>query len=154
VWGIVGAAVVGFLMVRNVLSQPASTTLDGAKLVSSLAWFGVVYGTLDGLFLSVMPVMATWQLASHLGWTRGWLGQAAVGLLALGASALITTAYHLGYPEFRGIGVMMPVLGNSIMSLGYVVTGNPLAAVASHVVMHLAAVLHGMETTIQLPPHY
>jgi len=30
---------------------------------------------------------------------------------------------------------------------------NPLAAVATHVAMQLMAVFHGMETTLQLPPH-
>jgi hypothetical protein len=40
------------------------------------------------------------------------------------------------------------------MSLGMVVTGNPIAAVGSHVVMHTAAVLYGPATTAQLPPHY
>jgi hypothetical protein len=40
------------------------------------------------------------------------------------------------------------------MSLAYIVTGNPIAAVISHVAMHIAAVLHGVETVMQLPPHY
>jgi hypothetical protein len=40
------------------------------------------------------------------------------------------------------------------MSLSMLVTGNPIAAVGSHVAMHTAAVLHGPATTIQLPPHY
>ena len=63
-------------------------------------------------------------------------------------------AYHLGYPEFRGSEVALPILGNDIMSLGTILTANPLTAALSHAAMHVAAVLHGMEATIQLPPHY
>jgi hypothetical protein len=74
-----------------------------------------------------------------------------VGLLG---SSFVAAAYHLGYPEFRGSEVVMPILGNDIMSLGTILTGNPLTAALSHAAMHVAAVLHGMEATIQLPPHY
>ena len=40
------------------------------------------------------------------------------------------------------------------MTLGYLVTNNPLAAVVSHIVMHIAAVLRGPASVVQLPPHY
>jgi hypothetical protein len=40
------------------------------------------------------------------------------------------------------------------MSLGYILTNNPIAAVFSHIAMHTAGVLHGKATVIQLPPHY
>jgi hypothetical protein len=40
------------------------------------------------------------------------------------------------------------------MSLGYLITANPIAAIASHIAMHVAGILHGPETTAQLPPHY
>jgi len=66
----------------------------------------------------------------------------------------VTTAYHVGYPEFRGSEVGMPILGNDLMSLGMILTRNPLTAMLSHAVMHVAAVIRGMEGTIQLPPHY
>jgi hypothetical protein len=46
------------------------------------------------------------------------------------------------------------VIGNVIITSSYLLTGSPLAAVVTHVIMHVAAVLHGMETTLQLPPHY
>lgn len=49
--------------------------------------------------------------------------------------------------------VLAPVFGNGVMSLGYLVTGNPLAAVLSHIAMHIAGVLHGPASTMQLPPH-
>lgn len=62
--------------------------------------------------------------------------------------------YHVGYPEFRGPQVIIVVLGVGVMSLAYIVTGNPTVAIISHVVMHVAAVLHGAESVSQLPPHY
>ena len=76
------------------------------------------------------------------------------GLVALVASAYVTAAYHLGYPEFRSKRVLLPVAGNTIITFGMLVTGNPLAAIVSHAIMHIAAVIHGAEATVQLPPHY
>ncbi len=153
-WGVVGAVIFGAFVVRNVLSQPAYPQPQGLELAFDLVWFGLVYGALDALLLSVMPVLATWQAFSSLGWTANWPGRLAVGAAALAASLLVTAAYHLGYPEFRGPGVSAPVFGNSAMSLGYLLTTNPIAAVFSHIAMHVSAVLHGLETTAQLPPHY
>jgi hypothetical protein len=67
---------------------------------------------------------------------------------------LVTAAYYLGYPEYQGTAIAAPVIGNGIMSLGYLITTNPLASVLSHVAMHVAGVLHGPATVLQLPPHY
>jgi hypothetical protein len=153
-WGVVGAAIAGAFVVRNVLSQPAFPRPQGLELAFDLVWFGVIYGTLDALLLSIMPVLATWQAFSGLGWTGTWPGRLAAGAAAIVASLLVTAAYHLGYPEFRGPSVAAPVFGNGVISLGYLLTTNPIAAIASHVAMHVSAVLHGLETTAQLPPHY
>ena len=49
---------------------------------------------------------------------------------------------------------MGPSIGNGVMSLGYILTANPLTAVLSHIAMHIAGVLHGPASVIQLPPHY
>ena len=46
------------------------------------------------------------------------------------------------------------MIGVGTMSLAYLVSGNPLAAVLSHMAMHIAAVLQGADSVIQLPPHY
>lgn len=154
VWGLVAAVVVGAMLVKNVLSQPASPRSQGARLGFDLLWSGVVYGSLDALLLSVMPVLATWEAASGLGWTSSVIGQIGTGVIALGASSLVTAAYHVGYPEFRASKVLLVVLGNGIISLAYILTFSPLAALGSHAAMHVAAVLHGPEATLQLPPHY
>jgi hypothetical protein len=153
-WGLIAAVLAGAFVVANVWSQPASPMPQGLELVFDLLWLGVVYGTVDALLLSVFPVLATWQALSMLGWTKHWYGKVVVGILALAASMLVTTTYHLGYPEIQGPQVVYPLIGNSVMSLAYLLTMNPLSAVLSHIAMHVAAVLHGINTTLQLPPHY
>jgi hypothetical protein len=155
IWGLVGAALVGAFTVRNILSQPASPSSQGLTLAFDIAWLGVVYGALDALLLSVLPVLATWQAFSALGWTQSLVGKIFVGAIALIASLFVTIAFHLGYPEFRVAGGLMgPSIGNGVMSLGYILTNNPIAAVFSHIAMHIAGVLHGPATVMQLPPHY
>jgi hypothetical protein len=153
-WGLAAAVIAGAFVVNNILNQPASPTPVGAELVGALLWFGVVYGAVDALLLSILPMLATWQALSALGWTRHWSGRIITGILALVASMVVTMAYHLGFPEYRNPSLMGPVVGNSVMSLASLVSMSPIGAVFSHIAMHIAAVLHGIETTVQLPPHY
>ena len=47
-----------------------------------------------------------------------------------------------------------PIIGNTINTLAYVLANNPIASLISHITMHIGAVFHGAETTVQLPPHY
>ena len=65
----------------------------------------------------------------------------------------MTVAYHLGFPEFRGAAVWQPVIGNTVFTLAYLVSGSPAAPVVAHVAMHVAAVLHAFGTSVPLPPH-
>jgi hypothetical protein len=154
-WGLVAAVLIGAFLVRNVLSQPASPHSQGLSLVFDIVWLGIVYGALDALFLSVLPVLATWQAFAAIGWTQTLAGKILVGCIALVVSLIVTAAYHLGYPEYRtASGAMGPSIGNGLMSLGYILTNNPVSAVFSHIAMHIAGVLQGPGTVIQLPPHY
>ena len=73
--------------------------------------------------------------------------------VALLASLGVAAAYHLGFAEFRGPSLAGPLIGNGIITLSYLLTGSPVAPILAHVIMHAAAVFHGMETTAQLPPH-
>jgi hypothetical protein len=154
VWGLVGAVLLTLFTVKNILSQPASPRPEGFPLVFDLLWSGAAYGLMDALLLTVLPVLATWQAFTLLDWTTNWQGKILVGIIAVLTSVLVTAAYHLGYPEYRGTGLFGPVIGNTAMTLGYLITNNPLAAVFSHMAMHIAAVLHGSASVIQLPPHY
>jgi hypothetical protein len=119
----------------------------------ALGWAGLAYGVIDGPLLNVFPVLAV-QGASFFDPKPPLQSRLVLGLLALVASLAITVIYHLGYSESQGVAITSVMIGNAIITLTYLLTGSPLAAVATHVVMHMAAVLHDMETTLQLPPHY
>ena len=153
-WGLLGAVAAGAFVVNNVLNQPVSAAPTGVELFGAILWLGVIYGTIDALLLSVLPMLATWQALSALGWTTSWPGRVASGAVALAASLVVAAVYHLGYPEYRNPSVVGPVIGNGVMSLASLLTLNPIAAVGAHIAMHITAVLHGIETTVQLPPHY
>lgn len=150
--GLVAGAVAGALLVRSVLTQPASAAPEGLALAGSLAWLGIAYGGADALLLTVIPVMALYgtrppeslrQPGPRLGWA----------LVALAGSLAVTAAYHLGFAEYRGPALVAPLVGNAIVTLAYLASGSLLAPLVAHVLMHAAAVLHGLETTVQLPPH-
>jgi hypothetical protein len=152
--GLIGAVLLAMFTVKNVLSQPASARSAGFLLAFDLLWSGVFYGLADALLLSVLPVLATWQAFTLLNWTNNVPGKILVGVIAVIASLLVTVAYHFGYPEYRGGGLVGPSIGNTVMTLGYLLTNNPLAAIFSHIAMHIAGILHGPASVMQLPPHY
>jgi hypothetical protein len=154
IWGLVGAILLAAFTIKNILSQPASARAQGFALGFDLLWSGAIYGLVDALLLSVLPVLATWQAFSLLNWTTNWPGKLLVGMLAILASLFVTVAYHLGYPEYRGRELFGPVIGNTTITLGYLITTNPLAAILSHIAMHIAGVLRGPASVVQLPPHY
>ena len=90
---------------------------------------------------------------AHLLWVLA-AGGVRVMVSALATSLFVTAAYHWGYMEFRGPAPVAPLLGNALITVGYLLTTNLMTPVIAHMAMHIAAVLHGMETTVQLPPHY
>lgn len=155
-WGLLGVAIAGPLLImllaqgRRAQSQilaPAPRP-QGLRLVGVLLWEGVVYGTAEGLLLSVLPVLVTWQMLSALGWTQTWIGVVFTGVFAIVASLLVIVVHHLGYREFRGPQIAGAMMSCGILSLAYLLTANPLAAIGGHIIMHMGAVLQG----IALPP--
>ena len=154
VWGLLMGLLTSLILIRHVRTQPVSRQTYGTELLFDLTWAGLVYGIVDALFLNVMPVVASWIGASQFEWTATLIGKIGVGVLGLMASLLVTLAYHVGYPEFRNRRVGQVLVGNGVMTLAFLLSGNPLGSLISHPAMHIAAVLHGAETTIQLPPHY
>jgi hypothetical protein len=48
----------------------------------------------------------------------------------------------------------MVIIGVSVQSLAYLLTRSPLTPVIGHIAMHIAAVLYGINSVSQLPPHY
>jgi hypothetical protein len=65
---------------------------------------------------------------------------------------VITGAYHLGYEQFREDGIGPPEIGNTIISVPMLATGNPLGSIAAHASMHVTADIHAYETDVFLPP--
>jgi hypothetical protein len=150
--GLVTGLVLGMVLVRGVTMQPSSTVASGGGLVTGIVWFGLIYGMVDAVLLSVIPVHAFTESASD---GRAGAGRKALrAAWAMAASLLVTALYHLGFAEFRGPALLQPLIGNAIVTAGYLASRNPLTPIASHVIMHVAAVVHGMESTTQLPPHY
>lgn len=149
--GLLGAAVFGFYVVQNVLGQPGSEAPGGLDFAWALLWFGAVYGLVDALFLNVLPVLFVGAIGNA---QSSRAGLALRGLLGIVASAIIAGAYHFGFAEFRGLSLLAPVFGNSLLTLSFVLTRSPLAPIGAHIAMHVAGVLHGMESVVQLPPHY
>lgn len=141
-------------LVRHVLSQPATRQHAGIMLAFDIGWTGLIYGLMDALLLNVMPVMVMQAGLAEFNWASTLIGKIGSGVFAMLASLLITLTYHLGYPEFRNKKIFKVLVGNSIMTLAVLIAGNPLGALLSHPAMHIAAVLRGPETTIQIPPHY
>jgi len=151
--GFIALILIGALLVWNVWSQPYTRKNKDNMFFTDILWLGLAYGVTDGLLLNVMPVIAANGIVilnpdSVIG------DKILLGIIGIVASIVVTLFYHLGYKEFRNRSVLKVLLGNAIMTFAFVISGNPLAAVLSHVTMHVAAVLRGPQTTIQLPPHY
>jgi hypothetical protein len=128
--------------------------MEGAALAWAVAWLGVVYGVVDALLLTVMPVYAAWSFGLARRWPASWPGRLLAGALALAASLAVTAAYHLGFPEFRGPQLVQPLIGNAVFTLCYLLSANAAAPVVAHVALHLAAAVHAYGTSIPLPPHH
>lgn len=153
-WGLLGAVVAAVFVLKNVFSQPSSMRNRGIALLSDILWPGFAYGLIDALLLSVLPILAVKLAFAPAAWATSWSGKVAIGVIALLASLVVTSIYHLGYPEFRGKKLLWPNVGNGVLSLAFLLTMNPLAAILPHIAMHIAAMIHGRETTGQVPPHY
>jgi hypothetical protein len=153
-WGILAGGLLSAYLVKTVRAQPATRNSDGAVLAFDMAWVGLVYGAVDALFLNIMPIIAIRIGAAQFAWATTLAGKIGVGFIALITSLVVTLTYHLGYHEFRNKSVFMVLLGNSLITLAFLLSGNPLGSLISHTAMHLVAVWQGPETTIHLPPHY
>jgi hypothetical protein len=152
--GLTAGVVAGAVAVQFVLSGSGSPRPEGMELVWAVLWTGVVYGVVDALLLTVMPIFAVWSIGFEVGWSSSWPGRIATGFLALLASVLVTAAYHVGFPEFQSPQLVQPLIGNTLFSLAYLLTASPMAPILAHVAMHIAAVVHAHGTSIPLPPHY
>jgi hypothetical protein len=144
-WGLLGAVVTGAILVGAVSRAPIAHPGSHHLGPGEGAWEGLVYGAAEGLLLSVLPVLVAWQGIDH---TSG-RSDVVAGVAALGASAVVIVVHHLGYREFRNRRIVQALFACLILSIGYLLTGSPIAAIGGHIVLHLAMLRRGME----LPPH-
>ena len=150
-WGVLLGLILGAFMVQNVLSRPETERFSGAYLAWLIFWRGLVYGAIDGLLLSSFPWIVTWRAFDV---SRKPLGKKiAFGFLAWGFILVVTTAYHLGYSDFRSKKIIQPNIGNTIISLPTLLSGNPLGSPITHAIMHMTAIIHCPKTELFLPPH-
>ena len=150
-WGILLGAIFAVIMVKNVLSRPATAQFPGGYLVWAVVWRGLIYGAIDGLLLTVFPWIVTWRVF-HVE-PRPLLGKIVFGLLAWVLILVTTTAYHAGYSDFRSPKMIQANIGNTIMSVPTLLSANPVATPITHAAMHISAVIHSPHTELFLPPH-
>ena len=151
-WGILGAVAATALVAPLVHRLPSGPRPEGSYLVGRLLWEGVVYGTAEGILLATLPVLAVWQAADALGWLdTGWV-KAASGALAVTGALIVIAVHHLGYREFRAKTARKQLLGAlvgcGIQALAFLLTGNVLAPILAHIVLHMQLTLRGTE----MPP--
>jgi hypothetical protein len=133
------------------LSEPATERFTGTYLAWLIFWRGLVYGVIDGLLLSSFPWVVTWRAFDV---RKKPLGKKiAFGFLAWFFILVVTTAYHLGYADFRSRKIIQPNIGNTIISVPTLVTANPIGSPITHAIMHITAVIHSPKTELFLPPH-
>jgi hypothetical protein len=148
--GLVGGALFSAFSVFNVMASPASAAATGWRLAVDMLWSGGVYSLLDALLLSIIPVLAVSRAFASLGWEKRRVGLWAA---ALGASAFVTALYHVGFAEYGVYDILGAVVGNCIMTLGFLVTGSALTPMVAHLVLHGAGLLRGPTSMSVLPPH-
>lgn len=148
--GIVAGAILTLMIYRT---EDSTARPDGIELAAAIVWRGVVYGAVDGLLLSVFPILVVFAAFAGTKLRERARGTVVVALIALTASLAMTAVYHAGYSDFRGGKLRQPVAGDVVWSAPTLLTLNPVGAPIAHAAMHTAAVLHSYETDTFLPPH-
>lgn len=148
--GIVGAVLAAGLLTMLLNRRRVAEVRSRPITATTVGWDGLVYGAAEGLLLSVLPVVVTWQMMTSNGWGDGWRGVTA-GVLSVVASIAVIVVHHLGYPDFRGSRAKLgqAVLGCGVLSIAYLLTASVIAPIVAHAALHVVMVRKGME----LPPH-
>ena len=153
-WGLalVVGIVTGAVMIPLVRRLPSKSHAHGVALGEQIVWEALVYGIAEALLLATLPVLAAWQAAADLGWTDGGWAKVGAGALAVTASLFVILVHHLGYVEFRQRGAGRLLLGAlvscGLQAVAFLATGNVLAPVVAHVVLHTELAFRGVE----MPP--
>jgi hypothetical protein len=150
---VLGLAVAAVMVAVVLRTEAATARPDGIELIGAVAWRGILYGVMDGLLLSVFPILVVFAAFAGTRLHRSLSGRIAVGAIALMASLAMTAVYHAGYSDFRSEKMSKPLTGDVIWSVPTLVTLNPIGSPVAHAGLHTAAVLHSYETDTFLPPH-
>lgn len=151
-WSLAVGALAGIGVTAIVFSSAGTDHTDGWRWWFEIGWRGLVYGSVDALTMFVFPAAVAYLVmrGDRTGAKRkiGYAG------LVLALSLLVSTSYHLGYPEYRDADLRSPLIGTVMADSPAVLTGNPLGAFLTHVPAHLSAVVHQNEggPTQMLPP--
>ena len=153
VWGILGGLVAAGVVTPLVRRLPSGRPRpEGSQLVGRLLWEGVVYGFAEAVLLATLPVLAVWQATEALGWTDTTWAKVGSGALAVVGALFVILVHHLGYREFRARAhrkmLSGALVGCGIQALAFLLTGNVLAPIVAHIVLHAQLTLRGIE----MPP--
>jgi hypothetical protein len=147
-WGIAAAMLVPLVLIVPIRRRPVEERSTETSPAVALLWESVVYGIAEGVLLSTLPVLITWQMIHGLGWS-GTAGTVALWTLPIVASLAVIVVHHLGYWEYRNRELRSISLGCGLLSLAYLLTGSPIAPTLGHILLHGAVLRHGEA----LPPH-
>jgi hypothetical protein len=137
---LVVGVVAGAALVALVFSQAGTGHPQGWRFAFEVLWRGLIYGSVDALTLFVFPAAVAYLLMH--GNREGAKRKAGFAGLALLLSLLVSTSYHLGYPEYRDADLRSPLIGTIVANVPTALTGNPLGAVVTHSMAHIAATVH------------
>jgi hypothetical protein len=151
-WGLIAGLVAAAIITPLVRRLPAREHPRGMRLASLFVWEDLIYGTEEALLLATLPVLAAWQAMADLGWTDGAWAEIGCGVVAIVAALIVILVHHLGYAQFRARAARRELggvlLGCGIQALTFLVTGNVLAPIVAHVLLHTQLTLRGVE----MPP--
>jgi hypothetical protein len=151
-WGIVAGILVGGILTPLVRRLPPTEPMRTPVSLGRYAWEGLVYGFAEGVLLASLPVIVIWQAMSDAGWTDGAGRTVATGALAVAGAVVVILVHHLGYAAFRRPSARRELVGAlfgcGLQALAFAVTGNLIAPVLAHVILHAQL----LSRHVQMPP--
>jgi hypothetical protein len=151
-WGVIAGILVGGLLTPLVRRLPPTEPRETRVSLGRYVREGLVYGSAEALLLAALPVIAIWQAMSVAGWTQGTARTAVTGSLAVAGAVLVILVHHLGYAEFRRPSARRELLGTlfgcGLQAAAFAVTGNLIAPVLAHVILHAQL----LTRHVQMPP--